>query len=271
EWVGVVRKLITDGEIAEFRRVHLPLHRVASRPVAAGACTDIHRHADAIAGIETRAAHLRQVPAGPEIARAPLRVGLETAAREHDRFATQLTFGAVVPDAHAADPDAVMEQAERPRAVANLDAAFGRRIGEHRDKAGSAADGLDGEAAPELELPLDLECLAAVDRNEAYALLAYPAERVEASRHQQFDQIRIGAILRHSRHVIEKLLSCVCAEVGGGNFLVCQIRHQRLDVVDAVINDAHRSGGEAAVAAGVLLRSSLPAQAPSALIVGPPP
>src|SRR5262249_38857090 len=240
ERVGVFLKLVADREVAELGRVHLPLHGVAAGPVAARTRAAIHRHADAVAGVEARAEHLAEVPAGPEITRAPLGIGFEAATREHDRFAAQLAFDALVADAHARHPHAVIDETEPARAVTNLDAAFGRGIGEHLDEPGSAPDRLDGEAAPELELALDLERLAAIDRDEAYALAAQPAEGVEASGHQQLDQVGIGAILRHPRHVVEKLLLRIGAEIGGGDFLLCQIRHQRLDVVDAVVNDPHR-------------------------------
>src|SRR5262249_7477129 len=171
ERVGVLLKLVADREVAELGGIHLPLHGVAAGPVAAGAGADIHRHADAVTGVEARAAHLGEVPARSEIARAPLGVGLKSAAREHHRLAAQLAFDAPVPDAYAHHPHAVADEAERARAVANLDATLGRGIGEHLDEAGAAADRLDGEAAPELELAVDLERLAAIDRDEAHALV----------------------------------------------------------------------------------------------------
>src|SRR5262249_35618512 len=102
-------------------------------------------------------------------------------------FAAQLAFDALVADTHARHPHAVIDEAEPARAVTNLDAAFGRGIGEHLDEAGSAPDRLDGQAAPELRLALDPERLAAIDRDEAHALFAQPAEGVEASGHQQLD------------------------------------------------------------------------------------
>src|SRR3989442_9249349 len=140
ERVGGFLKLVADREVAELGGIHLPLHGWAAGPVAAGAPAHVHRHADAVAGVEARAAHLGRVPAGPEIARAPLGVGLEAAACEYDRFAPQLAFHALVPDAHAHHPHAVMDEAERARAVANLDTALGRGISEHLDEAGSAPD-----------------------------------------------------------------------------------------------------------------------------------
>ena len=220
ERIRVFLELVADREVAELRRVHLPLHRVAAGPVAAGTRADVESHADAVTGIEARAAHLREVPAGPEVAGAPLGIGFEAAAREYDRFAAQLAFGAVVPDANACDPHPVVEEAERARAIANLDAALCGGVGEHLDQARSAADRLDGEAAPELEFAFDLERLPAVDRDEAHAFIAHPTEGVEASCHQQLDQIGIGAILCHPRHVVEKLLSRIRAEIGGGDLLL---------------------------------------------------
>src|SRR5262249_59283507 len=103
-----------------------------------------------------------EVPAGPEIARAPLGVGFKAAAGEDRGLGAQLAFDALVPDAHTRHPHAVMDEAERARAVTNRDVPFGRGIGEHLDEAGSAPDRLDGEAAPELELAVDLERLAAI-------------------------------------------------------------------------------------------------------------
>ena len=99
--------------------------------------------------------------------------------------------------------------------VADLDAALLGGFGEHVDEAGTAADRFHGEAAPELELAVDLERLPAVDRDEAHALLAHPVERVEALRDQKLDEIGIGAVLRHPRHVVEELVRGVGAEIGG--------------------------------------------------------
>src|SRR6185437_11752857 len=85
ERIGVLLELIADREIAKFRRIHLPLHGMAARPVAAWAGADVERHADAVAGVVAGAAHLRHVPARAEIARAHFGVGFETAAGEHHR------------------------------------------------------------------------------------------------------------------------------------------------------------------------------------------
>ena len=78
-------------------------------------------------------------------------------------------------------------------------------------------------------------------------------ERVEAPRDQELAQIGIGAELGDARHVVEELILRVGAEIGGVDFGLREIGNQRLDVVDAVVDDAHRARGEAAVAAGFVL------------------
>ncbi len=84
ERIGVLLEAVADREVAEFRRVEVPADRVAARPVAVRRGADVERHADAVAGVEARAAHLGELPAGPEIARAPFGVGFEAAARQDD-------------------------------------------------------------------------------------------------------------------------------------------------------------------------------------------
>ena len=137
----------------------------------------------------------------------------------------------------------------------------------HLDQARAAADRFDRQAAPELELAVDLERLPAVDRDEAHALVAHPVERVEALGDQQLDQIGIGAVLRHARHVVEELVGRVGAEIGLAISCAREIGDQRLDVVDAVIDDADRAGGEAAVAAGLVLGRRFEHQHPGALLL----
>src|SRR5262245_35422238 len=107
---------------------------MAARPVAARARADLQRHADAVAGVETGAAHLREVPAGAKIARAPFRIGLEAASREHHRAPVDFAHLAVVAHAHALDAIAAAEKVECARLVADFDAALLRRLGEHVDE-----------------------------------------------------------------------------------------------------------------------------------------
>ena len=110
ERVGVLLEAVADGQVAELRRVALPLHRVAAGPLAGRHGADVQRHAQAVAGVEARAAHLGQVPAGAEVAGAPLGVGLEAAGGQHHRVGGQVAGDAVLLDAHAADAGVVGDQ-----------------------------------------------------------------------------------------------------------------------------------------------------------------
>ncbi len=82
-------------------------------------------------------------------------------------------------------------------------------------------------------------------------------KRIETAGDQKLDQVGIGAMLGDARHVVEELVLRVGAEIGGGDLLLGKIGDQLLDVVDAVVDHAHRAGGEAAVAAGLVLRRRL--------------
>ena len=56
---------VADREVAELGRVAVPADRVAARPVAARRGADVQRHADAVAGVEARAADFGEIPPGP--------------------------------------------------------------------------------------------------------------------------------------------------------------------------------------------------------------
>ena len=71
---------------------------------------------------------------------------------------------------------------------------------------------------------------------------------------QHLDQLGVGAVLGDAVHVVEELVLGIGAEVGLGDLLLGEVRHQRLEVVDAVVDAAHGAGGEAAVAPGLVLR-----------------
>ncbi len=119
---------------------------------------------------------------------------------------------------------------------------------------GAAAPRFHREAAPELELAVDLVGLPAVDRDEPDALFLHPEHRVLAARDKDFAQVGIGPVFRHAAHVVEKLVLRVSAEIGIGDLLVGEVRHQRAQVVDAVVDASERAGRKSAVAAGFLLR-----------------
>src|SRR5260370_18760097 len=104
-------ELVASRQVAEFRGVAFPLHGVAARPVTGRAGADLKRHADAVAGVPAAAAHLCQIPAGAEIARAHFRIGLEAAAGKDDGPGTQLVQTVIPADAHAVDAAVLVDDA----------------------------------------------------------------------------------------------------------------------------------------------------------------
>ena len=220
-------------------------------------CADVQRHADAFAGVEPRAAHLGEFPAGAQVAGAPFGVGLEAAAGQHHGLGADIAGAAALPDADA--PDAVVVRDQLPRRRAELDRhalGAGEPV-ERVHKTWTAAPGLDGQPAPELEAAVDAIGLAAPDRHEAHALALHPAHRRAAAGDQQFAELRVGPILGDPAHVVEELAFGVGSEIGVGDFAVGEVGHQRPKILDAVVGAAERAGGEAAVAAALDLRRPL--------------
>ena len=122
--IGMLLKIVADGEIPEFRRIVVPAHRMATRPVAVGRGADIQRHADAVAGVEAGAAYLGQFPARPQIACAPFQVGLETATGQDYGLALDVVNLPAALDPHAGDRVSVESQIDDPRPVSNFDTHF---------------------------------------------------------------------------------------------------------------------------------------------------
>ncbi len=115
----------------------------------------------------------------------------------------------------------------------------------------------DREPAPELELAVDQVGLPAPDRVELHALAMQPAHRVARAADQPVAQVAVGAVLRDAEHVVVELIGGVGAEVGAVDLVLGQVRHDRLQIVDAVVDAAERAGGEPRVAAHQLLRRAL--------------
>src|SRR5207247_10355328 len=92
------------------------------------------------------------------------------------------------------------------RLVPDVDAALSRRLRERVDQPGTAAHGLDGEPAPELEAAFHLERLPVPGGGEAHAFAAHPQRRGQALPDEDLGEIGIAAVLGDARHVVEKLL-----------------------------------------------------------------
>ena len=79
ERVRVLLEVVAHLPVAVPRRVQVPLDGVAAAPVPPRQRADVQRHLDAVAGVVRRAAHARELPVGPEMARAHLWIRLESA------------------------------------------------------------------------------------------------------------------------------------------------------------------------------------------------
>ena len=147
---------------------------------------------------------------------------------------------------------------------------FSRELEVLIDQARPAAPGFHREPAPELELALDLVGLPAPDRREPHALALQPAHAVARAVDEPLAQLAVGAVVGDAEHVVEELVGRISAEVALRDLLRRKVGHDRLEVVDAVIDAAERAGGEARVAAHQLLRRALDHQHARAAARAPP-
>jgi len=185
------------------------------------------------------------------LARSHLGVGLEAAGAKHHAFGLHFVGLSFVLDLHAVHAVIVRQQLEGARAVNHGYFVLECDLGERVNQAGPAAYGFNRQPAPELEHAVDLVGLPSPDRHEADTFVTHPQHGRLAALDQNFAQVRIGAIFGDAAHVVEKLFLGVGAEVGLRHLLVGEIRHQRAQILNAVINAAERTGGEPAVAAGL--------------------
>ena len=177
----------------------------------------------------------------------------------------------VLPSCRTRTPCTPSSSVTRPdgaRVVEDGDAVLLGGPGQRRDEARPAAVALDGEAAPELEPAVDLERLSSPDRREAHALGAHPAQRLAAPLDENLDEIGVGAILGDAIHVVEELVLGVGAEVRLRDLVRGEVRHQRLEVVDAVVDATHGARGEAAVASRLLARRAFEHEHGHAMLPG---
>src|SRR5256885_12382104 len=121
--IRVLLEVVADLAVAVPGGVVVPLHGVTAAPVAPRLRADVERHADAIAGVVWGAAHAREVPVGPEVARTHLYVGLEAPGGEDDGVRLDRLASAVRgPDLHTGDDTArISEQPVRLGLEADVD------------------------------------------------------------------------------------------------------------------------------------------------------
>ena len=241
--VRIVRAL----HLAELRRVALPRHRVAPRPVAVGAGADVERHPQSVAHVEARAAHLRELPPGPEIPRAPLGVRLEAAAGEHHRAAAEVSRLAFTLGAHAQHPLPVVDQGYRTRVVEDLDAFLHHGSRQVLYQARPAAVDHQWKASEELAPAVDDGRLGAVVRHEFHPLPPQPNHALEALRDQRFAELGIRAIAGDAVEVVVKLLDRVAIPVGVLRLVVGNLG-ELLQILHRTVGEAHDTARETAVA-----------------------
>ncbi len=224
-----------------------------ARPVAVHRRPQIERHLQPLAGVEARAAHLGEVPVRPEIARPHLGVGLEPAAGQHHRFRPQIAQPAAMAHPHAFDAAVAGQQRHRRGLVQHRD-AVARGAGVQRlDQFLAAAPDVAGEPAPEFELAVDAERLAAEAELKAHALLAHPQPGLKAAADQDFGQVGVAAILGHPSHVVEILLLGVGAEIDVAQLGLVHVGDQPRQILAAVVDDAKGAAGKGGVAAALIL------------------
>src|SRR6185295_3963638 len=172
ERIGVLLEPVADGEIAELGGVAVPADGMTARPVSARRRAGLESHTDAVAGVEARAAHFREVPARAQIARAPFGISLEAARREDHCPAADRARLSSIAHRDAMHAVVVVQQGHRSCFVGDPDAVLRGRIPLRFDDAGTAAPGLHREPTPEFESTIDFERLPSVYRREAHALAA---------------------------------------------------------------------------------------------------
>src|SRR5207244_12718584 len=128
-----------------------------------------------------------------------------------------------------------------------------------------AAPDVQREAAPELELAVDLVGLPSKARLELYALARDPLRGLEAPADQNLAQFGIGAIFGHLEHVVEELFLGIGAEIDVRKIFVGERREDRDQIVDAAIGETEGAAGEVRVAATLFERRSFQHQDPCAI------
>ena len=133
---------------------------MATRIVTIWQSADIEGHLDALAGIETGAADLGEVPVRSQIAGPHFGIRFEAAAGQDHRLRGNILGLSLVADTDAADASIIVQQFQGRCLVEHLYAvAF--RLGKQRlQKFRSTAPNMQGESAPEFELTVNLIGLA---------------------------------------------------------------------------------------------------------------
>ena len=181
------------------------------------------------------------------MAAPPVTVRLEAAAGEDHAVGLEGVPSRPLLDLDPAHAALLQAQAHRPAAVTRLDVCLLRRPLEGRHQAGAASPRLQRQAAPEPALAVDLERLARIERNELDPVATHPAQRPAALRHQDLDQIRTRSAAAGPFEVLDEPPRRVPSEIAGLDLLLAQAASHLAQIVQAVVDKAHRGHREAAV------------------------
>ena len=124
---------------------------------------------------------------------------------------------------------------------------------QRRDQVLATAQDVARQAAPELELAVDLEGLAAKRRLKSHTVLAQPQAGLEAIADQHLGQVGIAAVFGQPAHVVEILaLACRCRNrcVDRSSSAMSGASRSRSSTLEY---EAKRAAGERRVAAARLL------------------
>src|SRR5690606_25298537 len=181
ESIAVALVLRRYGHVAEIFGVTFPGRGVTARPMAIGLCSCLQGHRQPIAGVVPTAAHLREIPAWPEIAGAPLRIALETAAGKDDGSRVDPAHLVVDLDDDAGGAaDVVMDQLPHPGLIEDMNTLGLSRSVKRIDQPRTAVCDHEGRAAPELEAAVHPVGLTAEIGHEADAVLLQPEQDIPA-------------------------------------------------------------------------------------------
>src|SRR5271165_1065262 len=267
ERVIVLLEAVADIEVAKGRRVEIPGDGMRAGPVPGDGSAEVERHLQPLAGVETRAAHLGEVPVGPEISGPHLGIGLEAAAGEDHRLGAQVMNAAPMAHPHALDAAVALQETDRRGLVEHSDPVMrGARVQRLHQFLAAAPD-MAGETAPEFELAVDPKRLPAEPELETDALAAHPHAGLEAIADQDLGHVRVAAELGEATHIVEILLLGVGPEIDVPEFGLVHVRDQLREILTAVIDDAKRAAGEGGVAAARLLGGDLQHQHPGAVLL----
>jgi dTDP-4-dehydrorhamnose 3,5-epimerase len=121
---------------------------------------------------------------------------------------------------------------------------FGHGFVQGFGELGAAAPDVAGEAAPELELAVHVEGLAAEGGLEADAVLGEPDRGVGAVGDQHVGHFGIGAPFGEAADVVEVLFAGVGAEIDVVEIEVLDVGGDAQQVVDGVVDEAEGAAGE---------------------------